>query len=100
MITSTTPHTDELLVQVFYQKGDDPFLVGVNGHVNSELLKSIETDAVPDATYDKGDGDYLFRAEYEPGQFDGEGRCELAPGYGLVFVEFKPVVYDEHKDDC
>jgi len=83
-----------LLVQIFFQRGDPPSVVGVSGPINAEALTEIEHTAVPDIDeniFGCGSGDYLFRAEWQEEQRGDEGRIELPGGYGLVFLEFRPM---------
>jgi hypothetical protein len=84
---------ERTLVEIFYQKGDDPFVSGLHGCTNRDMIQEIEqilNDNQADV-FDMGDGQYLYRASWEPDQTGEFGRVEL-PGYwDLEFIAFKPV---------
>ena len=83
-----------LFVQVFYQKGDDPFICGVNGpitdltfdQIHSELEEYEQTEL-----FNRGDGNYLFRASYEPEQRGEYGAIEHAAYWQLDIANFRNV---------
>jgi predicted RNA-binding Zn-ribbon protein involved in translation (DUF1610 family) len=79
-----------VLAEVFFQKGDDPFICAVRGRVCVEQLEAAQRDFrenLPDVL-EQGDGIYTFDFFYEKGQYDDWGRCEIAPGWGFDFVSF------------
>lgn len=82
---------DALMVEFFYQAGDDPFVCGVTGHVTTEALFKIEAEAKQESEslFDKGDGSYLFEATWFSGQYGEYGQCELPPGWDLEWVAFE-----------
>lgn len=79
-------------IEVFYQPGDYLFICGVNGNVTTWMLNQIEDSLGENEehTFDKGPGTYLFKATYDPGQYNDEGRCELPPCWDLELVYFMP----------
>ena len=79
-------------IEVFYQAGNPPFICGVNGNATTSILLEIEEGLSEDEqyTFDKGDGNYLFKAVWVSVQYDGEGRCELPPYWNLDLVSFSP----------
>ena len=78
------------LIEIFYLKGDPPFICGVNGHVTTWMLKEIEKDVDENADdfLCKGDGTYLFEVSRFNGQYGEEGRCEIAPCWELDFLDY------------
>lgn len=82
-----------MMVQVFYIKDACMFVCGISGHVVSDTIPQIEEDLADsdDAIFDKGDGEYLFSASWDNGQYGEEGRCEIAPYWECTFVAFKPL---------
>jgi predicted RNA-binding Zn-ribbon protein involved in translation (DUF1610 family) len=79
-----------VLAEVFFQKGDDPFICAVRGRICVEQLEAAQRDFrenLPDEL-EQGDGIYTFDFFYEKGQYDEFGRCEIAPGWGFDFVSF------------
>jgi hypothetical protein len=72
------------LVEVFYQLGDPPFVCGLHGCVNGDMIEMIERDLQEDAVESEwfllGDGTYLYEASWVDDQRNEEGRIEL-PGY-------------------
>lgn len=83
------------IVEVFYQKGDDPFVCGLNGSTNGGMgmIDEIEKDMIDNKedAFPHGDGQYLYIATWEPAQTGEYGRIEL-PGYwDLDLIAFKPV---------
>lgn len=91
----------DLVIKVFFQKGDDPFICAVNGAVTVDDLAKIEEELTSeDHEFEKGDGDYVFGSTYYSGQFDDLGRCEIAPGWELAEISFEPVKHDEAEIKC
>lgn len=79
-----------VLAEVFFQKGDDPFICAVRGRICVEQLEEAQRDFrenLPDEL-EQGDGIYTFDFFYEKGQYDEFGRCEIAPGWGFDFVSY------------
>lgn len=79
-----------VLAEVFFQQGDDPFICAVRGRICVEQLEAAQRDFrenLPDEL-EQGDGIYTFDFVYEKGQYDEFGRCEIAPGWGFDFVSF------------
>ncbi|MNR19702.1 hypothetical protein D3C85_1365090 [compost metagenome] len=79
-----------VLAEVFFQKGDDPFICAVRGRICVEQLEAAQRDFrenLPDEL-EQGDGIYTFDFFYEKGQYDEFGRCEIAPGWGFDFVSY------------
>jgi ribosomal protein L37AE/L43A len=79
-----------VLAEVFFQKGDDPFICAVRGRICVEQLEAAQRDFrenLPDEL-EQGDGIYTFDFFYEKGQYDDFGRCEIAPGWGFDFVSY------------
>ena len=68
MVTNKFPSDETgLLVQVFYAKDVEPFIVGVNGGINDTALDEIHAEFEQYGyakLFSKGDGDYLFTANY------------------------------------
>ncbi|MBU0792076.1 MAG: hypothetical protein KKC55_16635 [Gammaproteobacteria bacterium] len=97
-----------VLAEVFFQKGDDPFICAVRGRICVEQLEVAQRDFrenLPDEL-EQGDGIYTFDFFYEEGQYDELGRCEIAPGWGFDFVSYaefeaadEPVIEPEAFDD-
>ena len=88
----------KLLIEMYYNPGDLSFVCGANGKLTITTLKSIETDFndnLDDSNFSEGAGYYLFTATWFEGQYDGEGRCELPPGYELTFIAFRPFAEEE-----
>lgn len=84
---------DKLLVEVFYQSGNDPFICGVIGHATAESLHRIEKDCLENKEdiFDIGDGNYLFEANWFSGQYGEHGQCEFPPCFELEIVAFEEV---------
>jgi hypothetical protein len=81
---------ERTLVEIFYQKGYDPFVCGLNGCTNGEMIQEIEKELTADF-FERGDGLYLYTVTWEPDQTGEYGRVEL-PGYwDLEFIAFKPI---------
>lgn len=79
-----------VLAEVFFQKGDEPFICAVRGRICVEQLEAAQRDFrenLPDEL-EQGDGIYTFDFFYEKGQYDDMGRCEIAPGWGFDFVSY------------
>jgi hypothetical protein len=79
-----------VLAEVFFQKGDDPFICAVRGRICVEQLEAAQRDFrenLPDEL-EQGDGIYTFDFFFEKGQYDEFGRCEIAPGWGFDFVSY------------
>ena len=79
-----------VLAEVFFQQGDDPFICAVRGRICVEQLEAAQRDFrenLPDEL-EQGDGIYTFDFFYEEGQYDEWGRCEIAPGWGFDFVSY------------
>lgn len=79
------------IAEVFYLQGDEPFICSVIGRVCAEQLALAQKDFnenQPDVL-DRGTGVYKFDFFYESGQYDGYGRCEIAPGWGFDFISFE-----------
>jgi hypothetical protein len=91
---------DRLMVEVFYQAGDDPFVCGVTGHVTVESLFKIEAECRNEGAdfFDKGDGSYLFEASWFSGQYGEYGQCELPPGWDMVLVAFEDADLQPNKE--
>ena len=90
-----------LIVQVFYQKGDEPFICGVNGMINDTTLDEIHEELVEYENigiFDKGDGDYLFKAGYEPDQRGEYGIVEHAAYWQLDICGYRPVNHNEDNE--
>ena len=91
------PHDlKELLISVLYQKGDPAFVCGAHGAVGA--LSDIElymNENIHEA-FENGDGYYLFKVNYEPGQYGEYGRCESPPYWELTLIEYRST---EIKDD-
>lgn len=86
-----------VLAEVFFQKGDDPFICAVRGRICVEQLEAAQHDFrenLPDEL-EQGDGIYTFDFFYEEGQYDDWGRCEIAPGWGFDFVSYAPFEADD-----
>lgn len=86
-----------VLAEVFFQKGDDPFICAVRGRICVEQLEAAQRDFrenLPDEL-EQGDGIYTFDFFYEEGQYDDWGRCEIAPGWGFDFVSYAPFEADD-----
>ena len=86
--------TSPAIIQVFYQKGDVPFVYGVNGWMTQESITEINTEIAEyaDVYFEEGNGDYLLRALYFEGQSCPEsGRWEIAPCWQLEFIEFRAI---------
>ena len=89
-------------IEVFYQAGDPPFICGVNGNATTSILLEIEEGLSEDEqyTFDKGDGNYLFKTTRDPGQYDNEGWCEIPPYWDLDLVLFSPIAQaDREKEE-
>ena len=78
-----------LLIQVFYNLADPPFICGASGCLTVAALENIETD-LDKSDFLHGTGSYLFGAHWFEGQFDQEGRCELPAVFELTFISFRP----------
>jgi hypothetical protein len=75
-----------LMVEVFCAGGGEaPLITAAQGRIGTECLAAIEQALVEDPFFADGKarGTYLCRPQYEAGQYDHEGRCELAPGWGI-----------------
>jgi len=74
-------------VEVFYQKGDPPFVYGMNGYFSAMCIEDIEKDLDenPETYFDK-DGAYLFEATYQ----------NNAPEDGGPHWELDKVGYRDH----
>lgn len=86
-----------VLAEVFFQQGDDPFISAVRGRICVEQLEAAQRDFrenLPDEL-EQGDGIYTFDFYYEKGQYDEWGRCEIAPGWGFDFVSYKAFEAEE-----
>jgi hypothetical protein len=82
------------LIEIFYQQGHPAFVCGIHGSVTGGTINEIEHDFAenPDLELERltrGDGRYLFSAEWDSGQFDNTGRCELPPYWDLTLVGFR-----------
>jgi len=84
---------ERLLVEMFYQTGDSPFICGVLGHATLDALQEMETDVAVNADeyFTKGDGTYLFDATSQPGQYGEFGRCEILPHWELELLLYRQV---------
>ncbi len=85
------------LVEVCWMgTGDPPFICGLHGNPCSLVLDVVEKDYIDnpdlwDSTFNKGVGNYLFEATWNPPQIGDYGRVEL-PGYwDMEFLEFQSV---------
>lgn len=82
----------ELMIEVFHLgEGDEPFICAVHGKVTIEALQQIAAEFEQEDYFPHGPGNYRFQATHFAGQYGFEGRCELAPGWELSEVGFKPL---------
>ncbi len=84
-----------LLIDVFYAEYYDAFICAVYGKCTLQSLESIEKDLNENLDFDKGFGTYKYEARYYLGQYGFEGRCEIAPGWELVEIEYTPLEQDD-----
>ena len=78
------PSQRPLMVEVVVMDGGEPpFISAVQGAITTDELAEVEKYLAEDRFFAAGKarGVYLCRPVYEKGQYDGEGRCELAPGW-------------------
>ena len=82
---------NKIEIAVFYQSGDDPFICGINGMIDTASLNEIEMDLVGEAwDFESGDGVYIFEVEHVNAQVDGEGRTEIADHWELAEMWMEP----------
>ena len=81
------------IVEVFYMRGDDAFVYGVNGKTSANMIEDIEQEFAdnPDEGFDLGDGTYLYTATWQSAQIGDEGRVELRGYWDLTLIEFRPI---------
>lgn len=91
---------EPLLVQIFKQDGDPPFVCGFRGNP-IDVLDEIQRDYIDDDElhsdlFVNGDGDYLFRIVHQPGQqtFPETGQWDFLPYIELDLVQFRPLPID------
>lgn len=82
----------DLLIEVFcVGLGTPPFICGVNGHATTNALEEIEVALIEEmdtdeyATFEKGDGTYLFKAIHEPADEGTSAYWELEQ------IAFEPI---------
>lgn len=83
------------LIEVFYLHDHLPFICGANGHIGGDILEVIERDLIeyPELMI-KGDGTYLFEANWVEAQVGEEGRAELPAYWDLTLVRFESIEPD------
>lgn len=97
-----------VLAEVFFQQGDEPFICAVRGRICVEQLEAAQRDFRENLPkeLEQGDGIYTFDFYFEEGQYGEYGMCEIAPGWGFDFVSYaafeaadEPKVEPEAFDD-
>ena len=80
-------------IEIFYMLSEDAFVCGAYGSITIEMLTDIEKDFKDNYNdgLDQGDGTYTFKVVRDEGQFDGMGRCEIAPYWDLTLIKFEPI---------
>ena len=79
------------IVEVFFMKGETPFMTAVYGEFDFEAIEAIEKDFLEnaDVIFVQGDGDYRLIAHHEPHQIGEFGRIEVCGGWHLDVESFK-----------
>ena len=85
-----------LIIQVFYLNGEEPFICGINGRITQNDLEEINGALFEQdigETFNNGEGDYLFKVTREPGQqtFPETGQWDYPPYWQLDFIQFRPI---------
>jgi hypothetical protein len=97
-----------VLAEVFFQQGDEPFICAVRGRICVEQLEAAQRDFRENLPkeLEQGEGIYTFDFYFEEGQYGEYGMCEIAPGWGFDFVSYaafeaadEPQVEPEAFDD-
>ncbi|MDU9398058.1 hypothetical protein [Pseudomonas sp. zfem003] len=81
-----------VLIQVFQQQGEDPFICAVNGHISLHALLEIEAQMLENPE-DK-EGLFTYEANYYEGEYGPVGECYHAPGWELSLVEYQEIGHD------
>ena len=78
-------------IQVYYLKGNPPFICGVKGVMTLGMMEEIEQDLIDNEQdiFTKGDGDYLFKVT----QFDSGDCCDM-PQYETEETKFVPLQFE------
>lgn len=80
----------DLVIMVFYQDGNVPFIFDIRGRVTVKELQNIEEQLIEESEsfdpelFDKGDGEYEFKLYYHL-SYDGH-----PPYWEFIFVSFVP----------
>ena len=83
---------NKIELAVFYQSGDDPFICGINGMIDTISLNEIEMDLVGDAwDFEDGSGTYFFEAERILEQVGDGGRIEIGAHWELAQMYYEPI---------
>lgn len=86
----------QVMVEAFYQAGDDPFIYGVIGQTSAQAITDMESDMRDylDDHFNKGDGSYLFEASWDDGEYEN-WYCLHTPYWELTVVDFRPLDAEE-----
>ena len=86
-----------LYLNVFYQRGDEPFVSGVNGICTITCIEDIEKEITnnlqdyEEGDFSKGDGDYIYKAFFNSKQTGQYGATEIPEYWELELVSFRPI---------
>ena len=78
-------------IQVFWQKGDEPFITAANGPITLEAMTELSEECqecIPE-TFDEGDGDYLFSTRFNQAQIGEHGQIEIPAHWELDLLKFR-----------
>jgi len=80
------------LIEVFYLHSHPPIICGADGYVDTHTFEEIEKDLAENPEFmDKGDGTYLYEAQWVDAQTNEEGRVELPSYWDLTLVRFQSI---------
>lgn len=86
---------DEAIVEAVYSDDAGLSITRVNGpaYCEDEYEDAI-LEGASDGMSFYGDGVYIFRLEFNGGQYDEWGRCELSPVWEATLIDYEVEVSD------
>lgn len=79
----------EMWIQVFCQEGHPPFVCGAHGWIAVWAIAELERDTLADEC-DRGDGDYLFKANHRDAEYAPDGCVMNRAHWELELFRFRP----------